>query len=517
MNGRVRLADMLGGLSIVADLGFGLPPLNAMRSSVVATALARRLGADDEDVRASFYVSLLMHIGCISMSHETAAIFGNEIAITRAVAMTNLGNPQDIVDTLIPEVTRGLSDNAADKTVDAILTHAPTFGKRYDSASAEVARQTAFRIRLPEAVQRGLYEVSEAWNGDGAPQGLKGEAIALAARITRVASDAVFFNHIGDRNLAVDAVRARAGTLHDPSIAQVFVDNAGDLLEDADVDEPAPVLARAEPTPVIEIDHTRVFEVVAAIGNAADLKTPFTHGQSRATAEVAAAAGERMGLVPDAVDHVKLASLLHDIGRVATPNLVWEKPGPLNSTEWEQVRLHAYQGERILALSQSLGDLARIVGMHHERLDGSGYHRGSRSTEIPMTTRIVAVADAWISMQQRRPHRAALDPERASAELRAEAADGKLDPEAVEAVLAASGRSTPARRPQRAGLSHREIEVLRLVAAGCSNPEIADRLYISRRTAEHHVQRIYTKIGVSTRPGATLFALENDLLEPQGA
>jgi len=134
-----------------------------------------------------------------------------------------------------------------------------------------------------------------------------------------------------------------------------------------------------------------------------------------------------------------------------------------------------------------------------------------------MTTRIVAVADAWISMQQRRPYRAALDPDRASAELRAEARDGKLDPAAVEAVLAAAGHSTSARRPQRAGLSHREIEVLRLVAAGCSNPEIADRLYISRRTAEHHVQRIYTKIGVSTRPGATLFALENDLLEPQEA
>lgn len=120
-------------------------------------------------------------------------------------------------------------------------------------------------------------------------------------------------------------------------------------------------------------------------------------------------------------------------------------------------------------------------------------------------------------MQQPRPHRPALDPDRASAELRAEARDGKLDPEAVEAVLAGAGRSTPGRRPQRAGLTQREIQVLRLVASGCSNPEIADRLYISRRTAEHHVQRIYTKIGVSTRPGATLFAIENDLLEPAHA
>jgi DNA-binding CsgD family transcriptional regulator len=80
--------------------------------------------------------------------------------------------------------------------------------------------------------------------------------------------------------------------------------------------------------------------------------------------------------------------------------------------------------------------------------------------------------------------------------------------------IRSSGRN--AGRAQRAGLTHHEIEVLRLVAAGCSNPEIADRLYISRRTADHHVQRIYTKIGVSTRPGATMFALEHDLLEPTG-
>jgi len=517
MNRRVRLADMLGGLSIVADLGFGLPPLHAMRSSIVATALARHLGTNEEDMRAAFYVPLLMHIGCISMSHETAAIFGDEIAITRAVAMTNLGDPQDIIDTLIPEATRGLSDNAAGRTVEAILTHAPTFGRQYDSASAEVARQTAVRINLPGEVQRGLFEVSEAWQGGGAPQGLKEESIALAARITRIASDAVFFNHVGDRKLAADAVRARAGTLHDPWIAKEFEENADDLLVDADVDEPVSVLARVEPKPFIEVDRAHVFEVVAAIGNAADLKTPYTHGHSGATAEVAAAAGERVGLSSEAVDHVRLASLLHDIGRVATSNLVWEKPGPLSIAEWEQVRLHAYHAERILALSHSLGDLARTVGMHHERLDGSGYHRGSRSSEIPMTTRIVAVADAWISMLQPRPHRAALDPEHASAALRADARDRRLDPEAVEAVLAAAGRFTPVRRPQRAGLTHREIEVLRLVAAGCSNPEIADHLYISRRTAEHHVQRIYTKIGVSTRPGATMFALEHDLLEPTGA
>jgi putative nucleotidyltransferase with HDIG domain len=267
----------------------------------------------------------------------------------------------------------------------------------------------------------------------------------------------------------------------------------------------------------MDIDGKQVLDVLAAIGDAADLKTPFTHGHSRATAEIAADAAEAMGLGPPDVDHVRAASLVHDIGRVATSNVVWEKPGPLNPAEWEQVRLHSYHGERIVSLSRCLQPLARSVGMHHERSDGSGYHRGSRTSEIPMAARLIGISDAWVAMQHPRPHRGALDPDRAAGELRDEAAACKLDPKAVEAVLAAAGRSSGPRPLAPAGLSRREVDVLRLVAAGCSNPEIAERLFISRRTAEHHVQRIYTKIGVSTRPGATLFALENELLEPRGA
>lgn len=517
MHDHYRLADVVGGLSVIADLGFGLPPQQAVRTSLIATALARRLGVDDDDLQAAFYVPLLMHIGCISMSHETAALFGNEIAITRAVAMTNLGDPQDIVATLIPEATRGLGERAQEETAAAIITHALTFGNDYDTASSEVARQTARRIGLPETVQRGLYEVAEAWQGGGAPAGLKGEDIALAARITRLASDAAFFDHIGGSDLAIDAVRARSGTLHDPSLAKEFIEHATDVLTDATSDEPQPLLLQNEPAPVLEINGMQMIEVCAAFGDAADLKTPYTHGDSKATADVAAAAGERLALARDVIDDLRVASYLHDVGRVAISDAVWEKTGPLTSVDWDQVRMHAYHAERIVIRSAQLQAFARTIGMHHERMDGSGYHRGSRAAEIPVTARIVAAADAWVSMQQRRPHREALDPDRAAAELQAGSANRMFDPQVVGAVLEAAGRTGPSRRVLPGGLSTREIDVLRLVAAGCSNPEIAERLHISRRTAEHHVQHIYSKIGVSTRPGAAMFALEHDLLEPLGS
>jgi HD-GYP domain-containing protein (c-di-GMP phosphodiesterase class II) len=192
---------------------------------------------------------------------------------------------------------------------------------------------------------------------------------------------------------------------------------------------------------------------------------------------------------------------------------VWEKPGPLTRAEWEQVRMHAYHSERILATSRSLEPMAPLAGMHHERLDGSGYHRGCRARDLPPAARVLGAADAFQAMTQVRPHRAALPPEQAAAELRREARAGQLDSDAVGAVLEAAGQRRGRRADLRpAGLSEREIEVVRLVADGCSNPEIARRLVISRRTAEHHVQNVYAKLGVASRPAVALFAVENDLL-----
>ncbi|HEU4481358.1 MAG TPA: HD domain-containing phosphohydrolase, partial [Actinomycetota bacterium] len=382
------MADLVGSLSVVADLGFGLPPQQAIRSSLVATGLARRLQVDEEDLRASFYAPLLMHIGCISMSHETAALFGDEIAITRAVALTNLGDPQDIVSTLIPQATRGLGKNAQEERAQAILDAVPEFANDYDTASTEVARQAARRMGLPESVQRGLYEVDEAWQGGGAPCGLEGEDIALVARITRLASDAAFFDHLGGPGLAAEAVRARAGTLHDPNLAETFVAHAPDILAEVNADDPGALLLEQEPHPVIEIDRAQVTEVAGAFGDAADLKSPYTHGDSGATADLAAAAADRLGLDALQVEDVKTAAYLHDVGRVAISNAVWEKPGPLSSVEWEEVRMHAYHAERIVARSLHLNGLGPTVGMHHERLDGSGYHRASRAAEVRTPARI---------------------------------------------------------------------------------------------------------------------------------
>jgi HD-GYP domain-containing protein (c-di-GMP phosphodiesterase class II) len=511
---RLRLADLLGGLSVASDLGFGLPPETAMRSCLIATGIARTLGLSEEEVADTFYASLLFHVGCPAFSHETAALFGNELTILGAVSKTNLADPGDYVATLIPEATRGLPPRARKQLADRIVRHGPAFGRLFDTASCEVASAVARRLGLGVGVQRALSEVGEWWDGSGVPKGLSEEAISFPARVARAAADAAVLEDMGGIQVAVDGLHARAGSLLDPAVADAFAAGAGELVAETRSGDPRERLLEREPQPVAERDEGQLRDIAAAFGDVADLKLPAMHGHSAAVNSLATDAARRLRVDAQTIAALEIAAPLHDIGRLAVTNVIWEKPASLTTAEWEQVRMHPYHSERILATSHALEPAARIAGMHHERLDGSGYHRGCSAREQPVAVRILAAADAFQAMTQDRPHRSALTAELAAEELAGEARTGLLDSDCVAAVLEAAGQKRAGRRHdlRPAGLSEREIEVLRLVAAGCSNPEIATRLVISRRTAEHHVQHIYAKLGVSSRAAVALFALEHDLV-----
>jgi DNA-binding CsgD family transcriptional regulator len=157
--------------------------------------------------------------------------------------------------------------------------------------------------------------------------------------------------------------------------------------------------------------------------------------------------------------------------------------------------------------------LARLAGAHGERSDGSGYHRGSRVGDLPPAAWLLAAADCYHAMREPRPHRPVRPAVVAADELCRDARAGKLPAEAVQAVLTAAGQ--PARPvPRPAGLSVRECEVLTLIATGMATKQVARQLGISPKTCDHHIQRLYRKTGLSTRAGATLFALEHGLIRP---
>jgi HD-GYP domain-containing protein (c-di-GMP phosphodiesterase class II) len=247
------------------------------------------------------------------------------------------------------------------------------------------------------------------------------------------------------------------------------------------------------------------------MGDFADLVSPYLVGHSAGVAELAAQAAARCHFEPRAITDVRWAALVHDIGRVATPTRIWQKPGLLTADEWEQVRLHAYHTERVLSRSAPLSRLAPVASSHHERLDGSGYHRGTAAASLRPSARLLAAADAYHAMTEPRPHRAALSADQAAGSLREDVRAGRLDSDVVAAVLESAGhRVLKLARP--AGLTEREAEVVGLLARGLQTKQIAGALGISVKTADHHVQNAYGKIGVSTRAAAALFAMEHGLV-----
>jgi HD-GYP domain-containing protein (c-di-GMP phosphodiesterase class II) len=507
----LRLADLLAALSVATDLGMGQEPEKAVRGCLVATGLARAMDLPDADVDDVFYTSLLQHVGCTAPAHEAAALLGDDLGVAAVAERTDSASPRETL-ALLSAVGRGTGVHRLGH-----LARTVTAGKGGDRAIAlavcEVGALMAERLRLGAGVRAGLLHSMERWDGRGGAYGLAGDDIALPARLTAVATQAVIFDRLGGPDAAVEMVRRRAGGWFDPAVAERFARVGREVLcHLAEADVWAEVL-EAEPRPARRIPEARLDEVAHAFADMVDLMAPFTLGHSAGVAQLAGEAAGLLRLPADDADLLRRAALLHDLGRVAVAGGVWERPRGLTSTQWEQVRLHPYHTERVLARSTILQPLARVAGMHHERQDGSGYHHGASGAEIPVPARLLAVADAYQAMTQDRPYRAALAPEAAARELEAATRAGRFDAECARAVIQAAGqRPSRSRSPWPQGLSDREVEVLRLVARGLSNRQIAATLVISTRTAEHHVQHVYTKIGASTRAAAAMFAMEHGLL-----
>jgi DNA-binding CsgD family transcriptional regulator len=226
-----------------------------------------------------------------------------------------------------------------------------------------------------------------------------------------------------------------------------------------------------------------------------------------------AAEAARLWRLSDAdVATIRRAGLLHDLGRLGVSNTIWDKSGPLSGSEVEHVRIHPYLSERMLAGVSALAASREVAVRHHERLDGSGYPRSLTAPSLRPLDRLLAAADSYHAMSEPRPYREALTPDQAASELAADVRAGRLDGDAVAVVLKVAGQRTAVRRAWPSGLTAREVEVLGLLARGKSNRQIADRLTVAPKTVANHIEHVYTKIGVSSRAAATLFASQRGLV-----
>jgi len=505
----VRITELLAALSFGADLGLGHPTEHVLRQTYIALHLAERLEMDAEQCEVVYYGSMLAWLGCHIDAYEQAKWFGDDQAFKHDAAYLDVSDALGSAAFLLRHIGSGQSLAERVKTGVGFVADGrhdldQMFENHWRAASA-----FSEDLGLSDAVRHSVAQTYERWDGKGEPDGIKNENLLISARLVQLADVAAVFHHTGGVRAAVEVARARSGGQFDPALVELFETEAEAIFATLEHVTTWNAVMEKAPTAGKELTDEELDRVLAAAGDFVDLKSPYTLGHSRGVAELAAAAAGDLGVEARTV---RRAGLVHDLGRMGVANTIWDKHTPLTAGEVERVRLHPYYTDRILASVPALASLAPVAAQHHERLDGSGYPRGSTAESLTPEGRLLAVADSYQAWSEPRPHREACDGDAIAARLRGEVRAGRLDGAAVDAVLRAAGHRVRRNRKWPAGLTPREVQVLRHLARGMSPKEIAKRLVISPKTASNHIEHIYAKIGVSNRAMASLFATRHGLL-----
>jgi HD-GYP domain-containing protein (c-di-GMP phosphodiesterase class II) len=511
----IRRAELMAALSLATDLGMGQPMEFALCSCILVIRLANRCGYSDEALSEVYYQSLLRYIGCNSETDWLASIVGDEQFLRADFARIDNASLNAVTNTFVSAIRRANAGASALGMARAIgrglLSSAHI--KPMFAGHCEVAQRLAERFGFSTNVVYGLGQLYERWDGRGLPNGLKGEAIAPAVLVVSFAQDMVLFHRLGGLDGALNVARERRGSAYAPHLVDAFCSHANELCAGLDEEPSWEEVLDLEPGTRDTLTEAGFDAACRALADFVDIKSTYTLTHSSGVSELAAGAAQRFGLPASDITMIRRAALLKEIGRTGISSGIWEKASSLTDREWDRVRLHTYYTERVLAHTPELDRLGRLASLHHERLDGSGYHRGVPAASQTMAARILSAADVYHSLTEARPYRSAYQPEAAVKELQKNVREGKLDGDAANRVLAAVGyRPNTTRKEMVAGLSGREVEVLRLVAQGYTIKQMAAALVISDKTVDSHIQHIYNKIGVSTRAGATLFAMEHQLL-----
>ncbi len=508
----VRTAEIIAAISMATDLAMGFPLEQGLRSCVIAARLCDRLAVDREIASQAYFLSLLFYVGCNAPAEVGWDVFGDDDSLRTYATPFRFGTRS--------EMARGMMRAVAPPTSPPHLRawrlarHLPELAIGFASvvdATCEVARMLTDELGLGPSVSNLVAFESARWDGKGFPGGVAGEEIPYAVRIAHVAQDAAFQLTLGESKFVADVIGPRAAGAFDPSVVGALTQDAAEIL-DFESGLPLWDLAIAcEPKPQLMLDGEAIDRALAAMGHFTDMAIPEFVGHSSGVAATSVAAAQVLSFSPADTSTVYRAALVHDLGRAAVSVRIWGKKRRLTLDDWERIRLHAYHTERILAQSPFLSALVPAAGFHHERGDGTGYHRGVGASSLQPAARLLAAADAYHAMTEPRPHRSALSRETAADALAEEARAGRLDPEGVAAVLEGGGHRPPS-VPWPAGLTEREIQVVRHLARGLQTKQIAWALEISPKTVDFHIQSAYRKMGVSTRAGATLFAMQHGLI-----
>lgn len=512
----LRLGELVATLALAQDNAFGQPFDSQLRSCLLAMALCDEAGFDEELRRTVYWVSLLRYVGCTGHAHEVASVFGDDIAILGQTLVMDAADPADVGRTMVAAATAGHPPDEHPEIIRALQAGAHDWAVHNFATGCEVGDMLIQRLDLGPDVRAAFGFTYERWNGNGYPTHAKGEQIPLATRVVHLTHDMEAISRRSSPAEAIAAAHDRRDRTYDPELADLFVAHGSRWLAHVDALDPWEAVLALEPEPRRTLAGAGLDAALTVAADFIDLKSPYRAGHSRRCAQLATDAARVHGATEQETGTLRRAALVHEFGTTAIPNSILDKPGPLTRAELDRVRVHPMLTEQMLGRLPSFAAINAAAASHHEMADGSGYHKGLRADATARPGRLLAAVDVYVGLTTDRSDRPAFTPDAAATRLRELVSAGALEPAVVDAVLTAAGhqRATVSAPRGRGpgGLSRREVEVLRLAARGLTTREIADHLFITPKTADHHVQHVYTKIGVSTRAGAALWAMEHDLV-----
>ncbi len=514
------LAGLLCALSFATSVALGERMQHGLRTAYIGLQLADFLGAEDEDREAVYYGALLKDTGCTSCGAALAAFFPNQPLPNADMMLTDRSQIERMMTMFTRYVPRDSALPARIAKFASFVIHCEPVMRESVAGHCEVAELFARRLGFGRHVQRAVRFQWERWDGGVFASGLNKDEAPLAARLLHLAQMVEFAHGVAGPAGVEQLVKDRSGARFDPAIGDAFLALCrqpafGQFLQ-REEDSRASIIAMAPGTTAGHETGDRTDAVCEALADLADAKTgTFRH--SLTVANVAVGIARRLDL-PVAEQHrLRRAALLHDVGTVALPMGLLRKHTTRSERDEEQFQLHPHYTERILNEAGTFRDLAGDAAAHHERLDGTGYHRRLTAGQLGTGARVLIVADRYSELIEK-----GSEPDAALHEL-SSFIGSWLDGSCYEALVRSRETAQPRQevRTQRglpaANLSDREVEVLRLLVRGMNNPEIGAALVISRKTVEHHVEHIFNKLGVTSRTAAVAYAVQTGLDLPMAS
>ena len=470
----ITVEDAVQVLALVGDLSMGLPPDHSIRTARLAARLAEDNGDALDACTGTRMVALLRWSGSTATAVGFSHLLGDDVAGRHAM------------------VTRTLR-GAGGLSFASVLPLA--------QMQCEVAGDIAALLGLPADGEASLRHLFGSHHRGDMQDALFARNIPRAVFYVRLAGDLEVLAPAHGTAGALRLIGERAGVKYPASLVQRLVPHAQAWL--AALEEPSCAADYA--------GHDRRVPL-RLVADVIELKLPWLTGYSRRTAALVRKSAALAGMLPLEERPLVRAALLHGIGRVAVPNMTWERPGKLDKADWEQVRKVPFWTARAGNQVPAVQAEATLASFVYERLDGSGYFRKARAEAMGMQERMLAAAAAFAALCSPRPWRPAHGEVAAATLLTAQAAAGRFDRRAVEAVIAAARATAPALPQRDAAFSDREIDVMRHISQGATSREAARALRISPASVRMHVDSIFDKLESTSRPAMTLKALARGLL-----